>query len=70
MKTSSSSVKLKTGLQLYNIGGNWVARLGKMIKILVTNGCILNTHTQIRGLLEKVWLEYESSGINWNVSGV
>ena len=28
------------------------------------------THTQTRGLLEKVWFEYESSGINWSMSGV
>ena len=28
------------------------------------------THTQTRGLLEKVWFEYDSSGINWSMSGV
>ena len=28
------------------------------------------THTQTQGQLEKVWFEYESSGINWSMSGV
>ena len=48
----------------------WSVRRVKVENIAVTAVFSTFTHTQTRGLLEKVWFEYESSGINWSMSGV
>ena len=39
-------------------------------KVIITAIFSTVTHTRTRALLEKVWLEYESSGINLSMSEV